>query len=802
MVERTVSLSRNNNGRKKHYRLLGLALIIALLWQFLPGFSPLADREMVVSLPEPIAATLPAVAPAQLAFSLPDFGPSLVQATGGLTITKIADPSHPQTVDQGGTIVYTLTVTNDTGLDLDQIQVNDTVPANVTCSTIVGTSGYFNSPSCLSLTDNTIVWFGDTTVLGDAQSVSFVYTVQVDAPLPYPTIISNDNYGVSGVPVGGGTALTDPGTGPITVTVNSPNWEIAKTAQPNTTVSVGEYITYTITVTNTGSLPTSGSYTIVDEVPNSTIFIDSPATNPNGATVSGSTLTWALAGPILAQNQSTQVQFSVQVNGPLADGALITNQTYSVSGGGAVGPIAGLPVAVEAATSTDIAISKADSAAGQPVRAGQLLTYTLVYTNWSGDAIGGVRITDTLPASVTLSSVDTGSATQVSASPLVFSRPSMAFGESDRITVVVQLDTTPWPAAGADFSNAVTAGMTGVSEPYTANNNASVTTTGRPDEATALILTAPAQAFAGQNTPITATLTDQYGNPVFDGTPVTFAIQAPGLVGSGTVNTSNGQAVEMIDASLPATVVVTATHGGLSQSATVEFILPALRKLVEPSTVSAGQPVTYTIAYQNDLGTPLTNLLITDTLPAEVMTYTIDSGPMTVLDNIGPELVFSQASLGAGEIVTVTIVALFQYSPWPAAGATVVNNVVASSDTNPVSESNSASVLAHAGPPANIVLQVAPSSVPVGNSAVATASVTDQYGNPIFDGTLVNFATSLSGSTITPSSSSQNGAATATITSSVVGTTTITATTGDVLDTTSLTFTASSQAIYLPLILK
>jgi sugar lactone lactonase YvrE len=95
-----------------------------------------------------------------------------------------------------------------------------------------------------------------------------------------------------------------------------------------------------------------------------------------------------------------------------------------------------------------------------------------------------------------------------------------------------------------------------------------------------------------------------------------------------------------------------------------------------------------------------------------------------------------------------------------------------------------------AGPPANITVSADPTSIPVGGfTSTIQANVTDAYGNPVADGTVVTFTTSLG--TISPYTAyTVYGVAIATLTSgSTPGTATVTARSGSVVDTTSVTFT-------------
>ncbi len=884
-------------------RLIRLAIILALILQFIPLRVKVSLRALRPQLPQLIAESH--LSPFSWRFPqtpalTSDLGINLVQATGGLTITKMANTS---VVDQGGLITYTLIISNDTLSDLTNVAVTDTVPLNTQCVSI---SDNWLSSLPLCQNEGIAAWIGD--VLTNATSIS--YTVRVAEPLTYPTVITNDDYGVSA------EGVSDYGTTPITTAVNSPSWQIQKTVIPATTVQAGGLLTYTITVTNVGPMTTSGPYTIIDVLPDHTTVSD----NPDGGNNNGTSISWVLNSP-LAQNQQAQVKYSVRVDSPLTDSIAIDNQTYSVEGGGAVGPVFGSPVSVNvnaapalsvakrAGQSTvrpggtitytitysnvgneiannvimsdtiplnttyldstpfdnntgrtfswligalspadgsqiitltlqadspldnglpltnsviiagsagsfdtdseivtvdarpDLVISKADSSSGETVRAGELVTYTITYANIGGGTLDSVRITDTLPASVSVESVDPGATTQVGSDPPVFTRAGLAAGQSGTIILVTRLDPAPWPAAGLDFANTVEASVAD-NEISAANNADTIITTGRPDVPSMIVLEVPATAPVLANSPITATVTDQYGNPVFDGTAVNFAIDPPGSVNPASVNTNNGLAVTNISATDPGTVVVTATSGLASDVQAVEFIVPTLNKLATPGVVLAGEPITYTIIYQNNTPGPISGLRLTDTMPVSVTgPLIIDAPGATVVDSTLPTLIFAQPSLASGERLTITLVGSLRTSPWPSTPTNFVNQVVATYDTSSTPESKTVTAEGRPNLAANMSLQAVPTTTLVGNEAVVTATITDQYGNPVLDGTSVTFTAS-AGSSVTPSSITMNGVVTATVTADVAGTTVVTAQVEAVSDTVQITFEGGGQNIYLPLIVK
>jgi len=95
-----------------------------------------------------------------------------------------------------------------------------------------------------------------------------------------------------------------------------------------------------------------------------------------------------------------------------------------------------------------------------------------------------------------------------------------------------------------------------------------------------LTLTAiPATLLVGNSSALTATVTDQFGNPVADGTTISFAASL-GTLSSSTANTSAGGAVVALASLAPGPAVVTATVGSLSSNAVVMFGNPCFIPIV------------------------------------------------------------------------------------------------------------------------------------------------------------------------------------------------------------------------------
>ena len=119
--------------------------------------------------------------------------------------------------------------------------------------------------------------------------------------------------------------------------------------------------------------------------------------------------------------------------------------------------------------SVDLALVK--TAAPNPVKAGQQLTYTLTATNNGPSNATGVTIVDTLPAGTTYDSASGQSSATIAGQTLTLNVGNLAAGASATITVVVGVAST---ATGTITNTATVSGNQ--PDPNLANNTASVTT--------------------------------------------------------------------------------------------------------------------------------------------------------------------------------------------------------------------------------------------------------------------------------------------------------------------------------------
>jgi adhesin/invasin len=414
--------------------------------------------------------------------------------------------------------------------------------------------------------------------------------------------------------------------------------------------------------------------------------------------------------------------------------------------------------------------------------------------------------------------------------------------------------TTVNGIATATLSSTVAGPATVTATVGSLNATAQVTFTPGPPANLALVA-APSTLPVGSLSALTATATDQFGNSVADGIAVSLTTSL-GALSSSSATTVNGIATATLSATLPGTAVVTATVGSLSATALVTFTPgpPANLSLVAaPNTLQVGNLSMLTATVTDPFGNPVANgtmvsfttnlgsvLPVTRVTTNGVATATLSStvaGLATVTATVGSlnataqvtftpgppanlSLVAAPSTLPVGSLSALTATVTDQFGNLVATSVTVsfTTNLGSASPvtrvtTNGVATATLSSTLPGTaivtatvgslsatalvtftpGPPANLALVAAPSTLQVGNLSALTATATDQFGNPVADSIVVSFTTSL-GALSSNSATTVNGAATATLSSTLPGTALVTATVGSLNATAQVTFTPGVPA--------
>ncbi|UBB17512.1 beta strand repeat-containing protein [Comamonas odontotermitis] len=385
----------------------------------------------------------------------------------GTTTTTVNAPQLDLVKTSGGAFTvgqiatYTIVVTNN-GQAATSVAatVTDTIPTGL----VIGTP----LPNGCTASGQTV---SCTIPAGLAVGAQASFTVSVT-----PNSSVNGQQVSNTASVQGGGDPTCPGaahcTGTTTNTVSAPQLGLTKTSTPNAFV-VGQAGSYTLTVLNSGTAPTTGNTVVSDTIPAGLTI----GTLPSGCTATGQQLSCTIAAG-LAVNAS--VNFTIPVTATAAvDGQTVQNAA-TVAGGGdpgctaATNPLparcqAQVPVPVE---SPALHVTKTASVASFSV--GVAASYTIQVTNvGTADTSGNWSVTDVMPGGLTIGTLPSGctaSGQQVTCS----SSAVIVAGDATGVSFVIPV--TPTAAAVPSVTN--TATVQGGGDPHCPMaNNANCTST-------------------------------------------------------------------------------------------------------------------------------------------------------------------------------------------------------------------------------------------------------------------------------------------------------------------------------------
>ena len=246
---------------------------------------------------------------------------------------------------------------------------------------------------------------------------------------------------------------------------------LVKSASPSTYSTVGQSISYSYLVSNTGNVRLAGPVTVADDKATVSCPALSTVGNHDGFLDPGEAVTCTASYAI---TQADLNNGSVTNTAKASAGEIHSNEDKAtvtvtpppppppspVTPVPPTGEIAGAPV-------IDLSILKTDRP--DPVFVGGRLTYTLTVRNLGPDTATNVRVADALPAATNFVSVATSQGTCTGGRIVRCSLGTMLNGSRATITIVVR-PTEP----GALLNTATVVGEQ--TEPNTANNRSSAPT--------------------------------------------------------------------------------------------------------------------------------------------------------------------------------------------------------------------------------------------------------------------------------------------------------------------------------------
>lgn len=336
------------------------------------------------------------------------------QDTDGSDPTRQADlrmvKSHTGTPVAGGTVPYTLTVTNLGPSDSSgPIVVTDTLPTGFGLqagSAQLSVAGGTATAATPAVSGQTLTWtVGDaTSSLAPGATIVVTFTATVDATVPAGTY---DNVGAVDGPDDPNPA-NDTSTDPTPLTTSA-DLSIVKTAAAGPPYIPGQSVTYTVTVTNAGP-SVARDVAVSDAVP-----AGMTVTAMSGTDWTCDTPTATCTRPVLPVGTSA-ITVTAALAASVPNGTALTN-TATVSSS-TPDPTPGDhsdDETVRVSAWADLTLVKtAVDAGGAPITtavAGTQTRFLLQVTNAGpSDAVGPLTIVDTLPAGFTFVSVADGAA--------------------------------------------------------------------------------------------------------------------------------------------------------------------------------------------------------------------------------------------------------------------------------------------------------------------------------------------------------------------------------------------------------
>jgi uncharacterized repeat protein (TIGR01451 family) len=294
-----------------------------------------------------------------------------------ISVTKVADDA---TIDAGDQAGFTITVTNNGPGDASDVSLTDTLPSGINWDFNQVTGGW----DC-DITAGVLTCGGSGFTLAEGESASVHVFGTTDAE-DCGVLSNTATVSASNEAADSDTNNSDAAT----ITVNCPQISITKTADQGT-VSAGDTIGFTITVTNSGAGTASG-VTVTDTLPSDpglSWTIDA-ANSDAGCSIAAGTLTCTFGS--LAPGASKHVHITSPTT-TASCGTVDNTASVTTSNDGSDSDDASITVECPNVT----VVKTADQGT---IDAGDTAAFTIVVTNEGPGTARDVTLTDTLPAGI------------------------------------------------------------------------------------------------------------------------------------------------------------------------------------------------------------------------------------------------------------------------------------------------------------------------------------------------------------------------------------------------------------------
>ena len=324
-----------------------------------------------------------------------------------------SSPTEGETVPQGATIHYIVTVSNSGNVLINDRPVLDTLPTGVIYQT--GTATTNGAAAEPTISGQQLTWTVDVPA---KSSVKIEYDVTVDAGTCSCQQLVN-------------TAVFEGLQDSTTHTVGVPLPTLSKSANPvsGSVVQPGQEITYTVTVANKGNYPITDD--VSDQLPAHVTYKSVAAGTPAPTyDASTNTLTWSAV--TLAAGATQTFVYTVTVDDNVGAGVNLANHATFAGLSAETSHHTGAPGPGLDKTATP--------ASGSTVHRNDLITYTVSVSNTGDFPVSG-PVVDTLPGHVTVvaDSISGGGVPNAESTTITWN-VTLAAGASATYTYKVKVD--------------------------------------------------------------------------------------------------------------------------------------------------------------------------------------------------------------------------------------------------------------------------------------------------------------------------------------------------------------------------
>jgi uncharacterized repeat protein (TIGR01451 family) len=645
---------------------------------------------------------------------------------------SVANAASPDPVTAGNNITYTQIVTNNGPSAADNATLVEAVPANTTFVSMSAPAGWSCVTPAVGGTGNVVC---TALTMAGSTAATFSMVVMVTAGTPNGTVITDTATASSSVSDPNSSNNTASASTVVGTTAQA-ELTVTNAASPNP-VEVGNNLTFTQVVTNTGSAATTGTASFTETTPTNTTFVS--ITPPAGWTCTGfpTQCTYTTAGGVPAGSSGTfTVVYKVTGGTSISDTVTVTagNQAFGANS-------ASITVPVIASTQASLTLT----AVGTPatVYAGNDITYTDTVTNNGPAAATGVSLTESIPNSTVVSaSAPAGWTCSTTATTVTCTDPTMASGTSVDIVVVVAVAatdvTTPITNISTLSSSNSTTVISTVVTPVVEACDLAVTNSGTPNPVAAggnITYTQVVTNTGGPSNCTTATFTEAFP------ANTTFVSLTPVPAGwtcttAGSISCTNPSVAPGSTSTFPVVVTVaagaaggtiitdtatvgTATHdtNPSNNTATVTIAVASatqadlsITNTGTPNPVNAGQNITFSQTVTNGGPASASTLTVSESLPANT-TFVSLAAPGWTCTAVAPYQC-TIATLAANATTTVTFVVTVNTTV--ASGSTITDTVsVASTTSDPNPANNTATATAYVADSADLSITNSATPVPV-----------------------------------------------------------------------------------------